>query len=91
MRGLHESNVLEKNTTINYLYLIKGGVGWDQENTCFSLLSHCFLYEDSWTMVSLESNYSTLHILAVNFILITRFPKKLSALTFVDRCHNISQ
>lgn len=30
-------------------------------------------------------------VLTVNFILVTHFPKKLSALTFVDGCHNISQ
>lgn len=28
---------------------------------------------------------------SVNFILLTHFPKKLSVLTFVDRCQNISQ
>lgn len=57
IHGLNESNVLEKNTTINYLYLNRGGK--NQENTCFSLFSHCFLYKDSWSTVSLESNSST--------------------------------
>ena len=30
-------------------------------------------------------------VLTVNFILITRFPKKVSAWTFADGCYNISQ